>query len=91
MCQLRGIKAVFQSAAKDKGADTLSDEECIAVLRKLAKQVLSQRTLFTCFTGTRGECRWCCASWRNRYSVYLLYWYKSTNIDACRAAATGEH
>jgi hypothetical protein len=39
MCQLRGIKAVFQSAAKDKGADMLSDEECIAVLRKLAKQV----------------------------------------------------
>ena len=52
MCQLRGIKAVFQSAAKDKGADTLSDEECIAVLRKLAKQVLRQRTQFTCFTGT---------------------------------------
>ena len=35
---LRGIKAVFQSAAKDKGLDALSDEECIAVLRKLSKQ-----------------------------------------------------
>ena len=38
LAALRGIKAVFQSSAKDKGVDTLSDEECIAVLRKLAKQ-----------------------------------------------------
>jgi uncharacterized protein YqeY len=37
-CQLRGIKAVFQGAAKDKGLDSLPDEECIAVLRKLSKQ-----------------------------------------------------
>ena len=35
---LRGIKSVFQSAAKDKGVESLSDEECIAALRKLAKQ-----------------------------------------------------
>ena len=38
LAALRGIKAVFQSSAKDKGVDTLPDEECIAVLRKLAKQ-----------------------------------------------------
>ena len=35
---LRGIKAVLQASAKDKGVDTLPDEECITVLRKLAKQ-----------------------------------------------------
>jgi len=35
---LRGIKAVFQSAAKDKGTDTLADAECIVVLRRLSKQ-----------------------------------------------------
>jgi uncharacterized protein YqeY len=35
---LRGIKSVFQSAAKDKGVESLSDEECVAALRKLAKQ-----------------------------------------------------
>jgi hypothetical protein len=29
---------------------------------------------FTCFTGTKV-----------RYSVYLLYWYKSTNTDAAAA------
>ena len=35
---LRGIKAMLQASAKDKGVDTLPDEECITVLRKLAKQ-----------------------------------------------------
>ena len=35
---LRGIKAVLQASAKDKGVDTLPDEECITALRKLAKQ-----------------------------------------------------
>jgi hypothetical protein len=36
--QLRGIKAAFQTAAKDKGVDSIPDAECIAVLRKLSKQ-----------------------------------------------------
>jgi uncharacterized protein YqeY len=36
--QLRGIKAAFQGAAKDKGVDSIPDAECIAVLRKLSKQ-----------------------------------------------------
>ena len=36
--QLRGIKAAFQAAAKDKGVDSIPDAECIAVLRKLSKQ-----------------------------------------------------
>lgn len=38
LAALRGIKAVLQSTAKEKGVETLPDEECIAVLRKLSKQ-----------------------------------------------------
>ena len=38
LAALRGIKAVLQSTAKEKGVETLPDEECIAALRKLSKQ-----------------------------------------------------
>jgi hypothetical protein len=46
--------------------------------------------LFTCFTGRQRATRSCsttpgrkacAASSASRYSVYLLYWYKSTNTD----------
>lgn len=35
---LRNIRAALQTAAKETGAETLSDEESLAVLRRLAKQ-----------------------------------------------------
>ena len=54
----------------------------------------TQFTCFTCFTGTkvgqrlqltRSIQRDSCRRWR--YSIYLLYWYKSTNTDAEGAQA----
>jgi uncharacterized protein YqeY len=35
---LRGMRAAFQTEMKREGADTLSDDACVTVLRKLAKQ-----------------------------------------------------
>lgn len=35
---LRNIRAALQTAAKETGADTLPDDESLAVLRRLAKQ-----------------------------------------------------
>jgi uncharacterized protein YqeY len=38
LAALRGIKAALQVATKEKNVDTLDDESCIPILRKLAKQ-----------------------------------------------------
>jgi hypothetical protein len=35
---LRNIRAAFVNAMKEDGAETLSDDACVAVLRRLAKQ-----------------------------------------------------
>ncbi len=51
---------------------------------------LGAGTQFACFTGTKDQSkahsgRAACAPprlSRRRYSIYLLYWYKSTNTDA---------
>ena len=43
---------------------------------------------FTCFTGTKVQIlrQHVGGGAASRYSVYLLYWYKSTNSDARRSA-----
>jgi hypothetical protein len=38
LAALRNIRAAFQNAMKEDGSETLADEACIAVLRRLAKQ-----------------------------------------------------
>ena len=38
LAALRGIRAAFIEALKADGADTLSDEKCIPILRRLEKQ-----------------------------------------------------
>jgi len=38
LAALRGIKAALQVATKEKNVETLDDESCIPILRKLAKQ-----------------------------------------------------
>jgi uncharacterized protein YqeY len=38
LAALRGMRAAFQTDMKRDGAETLSDDACIAVLRRLAKQ-----------------------------------------------------
>ena len=38
LAALRNIRAAFLNAMKEDGSDTLSDETCVAVLRRLAKQ-----------------------------------------------------
>ncbi len=38
LAALRGMRAAFQTEMKREGAETLSDEACVAVLRRLAKQ-----------------------------------------------------
>lgn len=35
---LRGMRAAFQTEMKKEGAETLSDDTCVGVLRRLAKQ-----------------------------------------------------
>jgi hypothetical protein len=92
MCQLRGIKAVFQSAAKDKGADMLSDEECIAVLRKLAKQVT--QPAYSVYLLYWYVLYWYKSTVHSRppqagerdSSLYLLCWDKS-RVHTCHAQA----
>jgi len=38
LAALRGMRAAFQTEMKRDGADTLSDDACVIVLRRLAKQ-----------------------------------------------------
>lgn len=38
LAALRGMRAAFQLELKREGAETLSDDACVAVLRRLAKQ-----------------------------------------------------
>ena len=38
LAALRGMRAAFQTDMKREGADTLSDDACVTVLRRLAKQ-----------------------------------------------------
>jgi uncharacterized protein YqeY len=38
LAALRGMRAAFQTEMKREGAETLSDDACVAVLRRLAKQ-----------------------------------------------------
>lgn len=38
LAALRNIRAAFLNAMKEDGSETLADEVCVAVLRKLAKQ-----------------------------------------------------
>jgi len=38
LAALRGMRAAFQTEMKREGADTLSDDACVTVLRRLGKQ-----------------------------------------------------
>lgn len=38
LAALRGMRAAFQTETKREGAETLSDDACVTVLRRLAKQ-----------------------------------------------------
>jgi len=38
LAALRGMRAAFQTEMKREGAETLSDDACVTVLRRLAKQ-----------------------------------------------------
>jgi hypothetical protein len=47
-------------------------------------------SLYPCFTGTKVQPVMQQQKKKSRFSLYLLYWYKSTNSDAARTAAWGD-
>jgi uncharacterized protein YqeY len=53
LAALRNIRAAFLNAMKEDGSETLADEACIAVLRRLAKQRAESIEAFE--TGRRPE------------------------------------